>query len=301
MERMAALRVSPSPIPSAKIAGSGTSFHHSMDGEEFRQHGQLRRAGRSQRRLPVLRPFGLVGAEVPRVGIAGSVVAAGEVGPVGLLADLEGIDGPGGVLGTILVGALPQARRLGGRELVVLRDLRVNLLLVAPHLDHVEVEPRGLVEPLGGGVAAVDVVGHQGPAVVLRAGDADGDSPGHLVPDLLLGLGIGRVVPSEDPEDVGLVPVALSEEQAVAVGSLGSQVLVSIAAPADEQRQQPQGQSMRRGPLDDVVDVVPVVVLLRLPGIIAGRDQGACRIAVGKGQVAVERWAAASRRPAPRP
>ncbi len=69
------------------------------------------------------------------------MVAASQVRPVGLFPGLQRVDGSGRVLGTVLIRALAQAGRLDGGETVVLGDLRMDALLVAPDLDHVEVEP----------------------------------------------------------------------------------------------------------------------------------------------------------------
>ncbi len=85
---------------------------------------------------------------------------------------------------------------------------------------------------------------------------------------------------------MGLPAIALAEEATVGGGVAGVQVLVSIAAGADEQGQKAQDQAVGLGLIDDKVHVIPVVVFCGPFGVLAGRDVGSSGIAVDEGEIA---------------
>src|SRR5262245_57232495 len=106
------------------------------------------RARRMKGLLPRLRGLGLEAVEMPDVAIAVGVVAASKPGPAGLFANDERIDWFRRVLRAVFVGAFAQAAGFNGRLFVVTQDGGINVLIRAPGLGHVEVEPGRLVPEL---------------------------------------------------------------------------------------------------------------------------------------------------------
>jgi len=149
-------------------------------------------------------------------------------------------------------------------------------------LGHIEVQPIGFVEQVGGVRAAAGVIGHQMSAAVAAL-----QSPRHGVDDLAMTIALDGPIAAEDPDDRA-ISIAAAQPFAVDLGILRCENLgadaplqIPLVTPG---RQHSDEHPERLGLVHDVIDVVPVIVQL------AGLHVRPSWIVVDQGPVAMRVW-----------